>query len=113
MIKDEEQKRADMKAAYTALTSGTVSILKASAVYGRLMWNWQMRVLIAVGLMPVFVRFWWLFLVVGFVLLAVALPIGTVFLFTGLAAGYNDPRASNNFIVPLRSEFDPDDAGKS
>ena len=51
-----------------------------------------------------------LFLVVGFLLLAFVVPLGVAFVVTAIAAGQMDPKAADDFIVPLRQE--PPDFGE-
>lgn len=63
-------------------------------------WNLEMRLLIAVGLMPYFVRHGWLLFGIGVLLLAVVFPLGIVFTVTGVAAmSYGAEAASNSSSV--------------
>ena len=64
----------------------------------------------SIGLMPFFATNWWLFLGVGFLLLAFVVPLGVAFVVTAFAAGQMDPKAADDFIVPLRQK--PPDFGE-
>ncbi|TIN70479.1 MAG: hypothetical protein E5Y30_15840 [Mesorhizobium sp.] len=65
-------------------------------------WNLEMRVLIAVGLMPYFVRHGWLLFGIAVLLLAVVFPLGIVFTVTGVAAMSYGATASSNYIVDFK-----------
>lgn len=69
-----------------------------------------MGLLKSIVLMPCFAKNWWLFLVVGFMLLAFVMPLGVAFVVSAFAAGQMDPKAADDFIVPLRQE--PSDFGE-
>lgn len=64
-------------------------------------WNLQMKLLIAVGLMPHLVRYPWLLFGTAFVLLGVVFPLGIVFTVTGVAAMQYGAEAKSNFLVNL------------
>jgi hypothetical protein len=65
-------------------------------------WNLEMRLLIAVGLMPYFVRHGWLLFCIAVLLLALVLPLGIVFSVTGVAAMSYGAEARRNFIIDLK-----------
>lgn len=65
-------------------------------------WNLEMRLLIAVGLMPYFVRHGWLLFGLAILLLAVVFPLGIVFTVTGVAAMSYGAEAGSNFIIDLQ-----------
>lgn len=71
-------------------------------IVGRLLgsvWNLEMRLLIAVGLMPYLVRHPWLLFGIAFVMLALVFPLGVVFTITGLAAMSYGAEPSSRFLV--------------
>lgn len=81
------------------------SLNEMTPIVGRVLgsvWNLQMRLLIAVGLMPYCVRHGWLLSGIAIVLLAVVFPLGIVFTVTGVAAMSYGAKASSNFIIDLR-----------
>lgn len=71
-------------------------------VLARYTWNMEMRLLKALGVMPLFVSRAWLLFVLGFMLLAATPPLGVVFVLTAFAALPMDPSGENGYIVPLR-----------
>lgn len=64
-------------------------------------WNLQMKLLIALGLMPHLVRHPWLLFGAAFVLLGVVFPLGIVFTVTGVAAMHYGAEARTDFLVNL------------
>lgn len=95
-------KTPDHHVAYGAAVEGFSAARASLAVVGRHWWNLQMRLLVATGTMRFFKAQWWLFLIVGFLLLAFVLPLGVAFVVSSLCAGEMDPKAKDDFIVPLR-----------
>lgn len=95
-------KTPDHHVAYGAAVDGFSAASVSLAVVGRFWWNLQMRLLVATGTMRFFKAQWWLFLIVGFLLLAFVLPLGVAFVVSSFCAGEMDPKAKDNFIVPLR-----------
>lgn len=95
-------KTPDHHVEYGAAVDGFSAVSASLAVVGRYWWNLQMRLLVATGTMRFFKAQWWLFLIVGFLLLAFALPLGVAFVVSSFCAGELDPKAKDNFIVPLR-----------
>ncbi len=94
--------KQDLNAAYGNVHSGVTGALSGVSIFARHLWNMQMRLLQYVGLMRFFKANWWLFLVFGFLLLAFVMPLGTIFVVTAFAASQMDPKAEDDFIVPLR-----------
>lgn len=99
-------KSPDHHIAYGAATEGVAAASASLGVIGRYWWNLQMQLLVATGTMRFFKAYWWLFLVVGFGLLAFIMPLGVAFIVSAFCAGAMNPKAENNFIVPLRQEED-------
>ena len=99
-------KSPDHHIAYGAATEGVAAASASLGVIGRYWWNLQMQLLVATGTMRFFRAYWWLFLVVGFLLLAFVMPVGVAFVVSAFCAGAMDPKAEDNFIVPLRHEDD-------
>lgn len=100
----------DLRKAYSGINDGVSGILTGCLVFGRYLWNVQMRFLRSIGVMTFFVSHSWLFLVLAFVLLAIIMPLGVAFIGTALAASQMDPRNQDDFIVPLhRSNKDYED----
>lgn len=99
-------KSPDHHIAYGAATEGVAAASASLGVIGRYWWNLQMQLLVATGTMRFFRAFWWLFLVAGFLLLAFVMPLGVAFVVSAFCAGAMNPRAAENFIVPLRHEDD-------
>lgn len=97
-------KSPDHHIAYGAATEGVAAASASLGVIGRYWWNLQMQLLLATGTMRLFRAYWWLFLVAGFLLLAFVLPLGVAFVVSAFCAGAMNPRAEDNFIVPLRQE---------
>lgn len=97
-------KSPDHEIAYGAAADGVAAASASLAVVGRYWWNLQMQLLIATGTMRFFKAHWWLFFVVGFLLLAFVMPLGVAFLVSAFCAGAMDPQAENNFIVPLKHD---------
>lgn len=94
--------KANLDMAYQGVQEGGARIIGSAAVFGRYLWNRLMRLLKAIGLMPLFVRFWWLFIVLAVVLLAVLSIGGVIFIFVAWSALTMEPKAENEFVVPLR-----------
>lgn len=107
----DDDKKPDSHVAYGAAMDGVAAIAASVSIVGRYWWNRQMQLLQKIGLMPLFKAHWWLFLVVGFLLLAFLFPLGIAFIVSSWSAGQMDPKAANDFIVPLRQE--PHDIGSS
>lgn len=103
MSSSNRDDKANLDRAYQGVHEGGARIIESVAVFGRHLWNQLMKLLKAVGLMPLFVRFWWLFIVLAIVLLGVFNVAGVVFIFVALCAGSMDPKAENEFIVALRA----------
>lgn len=99
-------KSPDHHIAYGAATEGVAAASASLGVIGRYWWNLQMQLLVATGTMRFFRAYWWLFLVVGFLLLAFVMPLGVAFVVSAFCAGAMNPKAEDNFIVPLRHEDD-------
>jgi len=97
-------KKPDSHVAYGAAMDGVSAVASSVSVVGRYWWNVQMQLLQKTGVMPVFRAHWWLFLVVGFLLLAFLPPIGVAFVISAFCAGAFDPQSKNDFIVPLRRD---------
>lgn len=97
-------KKPDSHIAYGAAMDGVAAAAASGAIVGRYWWNVQMQILRKIGIMPFFKARWWLFLVVGFLLLGFLFPLGVAFLISSLCAGEMDPKADDDFIVPLRHE---------
>lgn len=96
----------DHHIAYRAAVEGLLAASASLGVIGRYWWNLQMQLLTATGAMRVFRANWWLFLVAGFLLLAFVMPLGVAFVVSAFCAGTMNPKARDNFIVPLRREED-------
>lgn len=101
-----DNKSPDHHIAYGAATEGVAAASASLGVIGRYWWNLQMQLLVATGAMRLFRAYWWLFLVAGFLLLAFVMPLGVAFVVSAFCAGTMDPKAEDNFIVPLRHEDD-------
>jgi len=99
-------KTPDQHVAFGAATDGFAAATASLAIVGRYWWNMQMRLLIATGVMRFFKAHWWLFVVVGFALLAFALPLGVAFIVSAFCAGEMDPKAEDDYLVPLKAEND-------
>lgn len=97
-------KSPDHHIAYGAATEGVAAAIASLGVIGRYWWNLQMQLLIATGTMRFFKMYWWLFFVVGFFLLAFAMPLGVAFVVSAFCANAMGPKAEDNFIVSLRHE---------
>lgn len=99
-------KSPDHQIAYGAATEGVGALSASLGVIGRYWWNMQMQLLVATGTMRFFRAYWWLFLAAGFLLLAFVMPLGVAFVVSAFCAGAMNPKAENNFMVPLRNESD-------
>ena len=99
-----DDQKPDSQVAYAAIHDGVSAVISSAAIVGRYWWNVQMKLLQATGAMPLFKPRWWLFLVVGFLLMAIWPPIGIAFVVSFFCAGEMDPIAEEDFIVPLRRE---------
>jgi len=102
MDNGNREDKANLDIAYQDVQEGGARIIGSAAVFGRYVWNRFMRLLKVIGLMPFFVRFWWLFIVLAFVLLAVLNIIGVIFILVAWSALTMEPKAENEFVVPLR-----------
>ena len=100
----QNDKKPDSHVAYGAAMDGVSAVASSVSVVGRYWWNVQMQLLQKIGVMPIFRAHWWLFLVVGFFLLAFLLPIGIAFVISAFCAGAMEPESKNDFIVPLRRD---------
>lgn len=100
----DNNKKPDSHIAYGAAMDGVSAFVSSVVVVGRYFWNIQMQLLLMVGIMPLFRKHWWLFFVVGFILLAFIPPLGVAFIVSVFCAGQMDPKAKDNYIVPLRQE---------
>lgn len=97
-----QDKTPEHHVAFGAMQDGLAAATTSLAVVGRYWWNLQMRLLIATGVMRFFRAQWWLFIVAAFALLAFALPLGVAFTVSALCAGEMNPKAENNYLVPLK-----------
>lgn len=103
----DNDKKPDSHVAYGAAMDGMSAVVSSVSVVGRYCWNIQMQLLLKIGVMPIFRKHWWLFCVVGFFLLAFLPPLGVAFIVSAFCAVQMDPKATENFLVPLRQE-DPE-----
>ncbi|RUU11017.1 hypothetical protein EOD08_32375 [Mesorhizobium sp. M6A.T.Ca.TU.002.02.2.1] len=81
------------------------SLKEMIPIIGRILgsvWNLEMKLLIAVGIMPYLVRHGWLLFGIAFALLAVVFPLGIVFTVTGIAAMNYGVEARSDFIIDLK-----------
>lgn len=101
---NDDDKTPDSHVAYGAATEGMAAVTASISIVGRYWWNVQMQFLQKIGVMPFFNAHWWLFLVVGFFLLAFLFPLGFAFVISSYCAGQMDPKSEDDFIVPLRNE---------
>ncbi|MEO1640845.1 MAG: hypothetical protein AAFU41_16510 [Pseudomonadota bacterium] len=92
----------DHHVAYGAAVDSFVSATSGLAVVGRYVWNLQMKLIMAAGAMRYFRAQPRLFVALGLLLLAFALPIGIVFVVSALCAGALNPKGDDGFIVPLK-----------
>lgn len=97
-------KKPDSHVAYGAAMDGVAAVIASVSIVGRYWWNVQMQILQKVGIMPLFKAHWWLFFIVGFLLLALLPPLGIVFVISSWCAGQLDPKSEDDFVVPLRHE---------
>lgn len=100
----EDDKKPDSHVAYAAFMDGVAAVGSSISVVGRYWWNLQMRLLVKIGVMPIFRAHWWIFLIVGFILLAFVFPFGVAFAVSAFCAAQMEPKAINDFVVPLRRE---------
>jgi hypothetical protein len=100
----DNNNKPESHVAYGAAMDGVSALVSSVAVVGRYYWNIQMQLLVMAGIMPLFRRHWWLFFLVGFILLAFIPPLGIAFIVSVFCAGHMDPKAKDNYIVPLRQE---------
>lgn len=98
----DNDKKPDSHIAYGAAMDGVSAVVSSVSVVGRYFWNIQMKLLLNIGVMPIFRKHWWLFCVIGFLLLAFLPPLGVAFVVSAFCAGQMDPKSSDNFLVPLR-----------
>jgi hypothetical protein len=101
----QRNKPAEHDVAYAAAIDGLVSVGESIAVVGRYWWNLQMRLLVFTGTIGLFKKHWWLFLIVGFLLMAFILPLGLAFVVSAFCAGLLNPEAEDNYIVPLKQKM--------
>lgn len=101
-------KKPDSHVAYGAAMDGFAALASSVAIVGRYWWNVQMQLLQKLRIMSLFKAHWWLFLVVGFILLAFLPPVGIAFILSAWCAGRMDPRGKDDFIVPLKSDQSED-----
>ncbi|KFE36124.1 hypothetical protein [Thioclava atlantica] len=99
-----EDKSPDHHVAFGAAAEGVSAASASLAVVGRYWWNMQMRLLIATGVMRFFRAQWWLFIVVGFALLAFVFPLGVAFIVSAFCAGEMNPKAEGDYLVPLKRD---------
>jgi len=99
-----DQQSVDSHVAFGAAAEGFDAVRSSLAIIGRYFWNLQMKLLLAIGVMPLFRAYWWLFLVVAVLLLAFVNPLGIAFTITAFCATQMEPTAKANFIVPLKHE---------
>ena len=99
-----DQQSFDIHVAFGAAAGGFDAVRSSLAVIGRYFWNLQMKLLLAIGVMPLFRAHWWLFLVAAVLLLAFVKPLGIAFTITAFCATTMNPTAQGNFIVPLKHE---------
>jgi hypothetical protein len=97
-----DNKKPDSHVAYGAAIEGISAVAGSVSIVGRYWWNLQMNLLQKIGVMPIFKSYGWLFLIVGFLLLAFMLPLGIAFIVSAWSAGQMDPKAEDDYIVPLR-----------
>lgn len=63
-----------------------------------IVWNLEMKLIKAIGLMPLFRKTGWSFVILAFLLLAVAFPLGMIFTVTGLVV-VDDVAQEGDFMV--------------
>lgn len=102
MTNSNRNDKANLDMAYQGIREGGMHIMGGVAVFGRHLWNLLMGLLKTIGLMPLFVRFWWLFIVLACALLILVNVVGVIFLVVAWCASYMGPKAENEFFVPLR-----------
>lgn len=105
----QNDKKPDSHVAYGAAMEGVSAVSSSVAVVGRYWWNIQMQLLQKIGIMPIFRAHGWLFFVVGFLLLALLMPVGVAFVVSAFCAGTMNPRSEDDYIVPLRQINDQAD----
>lgn len=101
MSKPDPSDRDSVSNALQSAHDGAWSIFSSCVVLLRHGWNIQMRALVRIGAMNIIRGRGWIFAVIGFVLLAVVMPIGVAFVATAIAAAGRDPRPENDYIVRL------------
>lgn len=99
-----QDKTPDHHVAFGAATEGFAAASASLIVVGRYWWNVQMRLLVATGLMRLFRAHWWPFVAVGLALLVFALPFGVAFIVSAFCASEMNPRAEDDYLVPLKNE---------
>lgn len=104
MSKNSSDEKEDIQDALSGINDGLSNILDECMVVGRYIWNMEMRILKSAHVMPYFVSHWWLFVALGFFLLAFVMPLGVAFVFTAIAAGQMGPKSKDEFKVPLRRD---------
>lgn len=69
-------------------------------------WNMQMKLLIAIGLMPLLQKYPWAMLGIASLLLAFVFPLGVVFSASGIAAMHFNANPKRQFLADLGSRQD-------
>lgn len=101
---NDYDKKPDSHVAYGAVMDGVTAVITSVSIVGRYWWNFQMKILQKIGILPLFKAYWWLFLIVGLFLLAFLPPLGILFVISSWCAGQMNPKSVDNFVVPLRHE---------
>lgn len=101
LLNDHNNENSGLHSALKDIKSSSANILASIGVFARHAWNWQMGMLVKVGLMPMFRTRWWLFCVIAFVLLAVKFAVGVVWVAIAAAALIKSPKAENDYIVDI------------
>lgn len=102
MTSSKDNDKTVANQALSRIYRGAHEMFAECVVLARYFWNMEMRLLKALGVMPLLASRAWLLVVLGFVLLAAVPPLGTVFVLTAFAAVPMEPSGENGFIVPLR-----------
>ncbi|KGM46572.1 hypothetical protein [Pseudooceanicola atlanticus] len=103
-MSDGKNDRDDLNAAYGKIHHGVGGALTGVGVFARHIWNLEMKLLRKIGVMPLFRRTWWLFVVLAILLLMFVTPLGAVFVITALCGATMDPKPEDDFIVPLQRD---------
>jgi hypothetical protein len=102
MRAEDDGGKAEAYQALSILYRRAVEMSAELLVLARYVWNMEMKLLKVARVMPLFVAYPWLLVVLAFLLPVIAPPLGAVFWITGIAAGFADASADHEFIVPLR-----------